>query len=107
MTSRSWVYCLGVLLASGAEGAHETGRLILTSPAGGESWSAGSLHHITWKADRLPATTSLRAAYSTDGGRTWAPAGKAPAGAGKLLWKVPEALSRGCKIRLSVPEGPS
>src|SRR5262249_14972010 len=82
-------------------------RLALTSPVGGESWSAGSLHWITWQTEGLSADASVLASFSTDEGKTWTEAGKAPVSAGRLLWKVPDAPSRTARVRVSISGGPS
>src|SRR4051794_24078228 len=87
--------------------AREAPRLALTSPAGGESWSAGSLHWITWRAEGLPPGASVLASFSADEGKTWAEAGKEPAAAGRLLWKVPDRPSRAARVRLAVTGGPA
>ncbi|HZP80970.1 MAG TPA: hypothetical protein VFB21_04975, partial [Chthonomonadaceae bacterium] len=78
---------------------------VITSPSGGETWSAGSLHHVTWKSKGIPANTPLTIACSTDGGKSWVEVGKATLGAESFLWKVPATLSRDCLLRLSGPGG--
>ena len=80
-------------------------KLTLTSPNGGETWAAGSLHQITWKAEGLATTAEIRAEVSTDGGKTWTPAGKSIAGTGSLLWKIPDTLTRDCIVRLMTSAG--
>jgi hypothetical protein len=77
--------------------------LSLTSPLGGETWAAGSLHAITWKATGQ-SDAVVQAEASTDSGKTWAAVGQAPAGAGSVLWKVPDTLTDRCLVRLSAPE---
>lgn len=97
--------CVLFLLAVGTPAGYgrEPARLTLTSPSGGEAWAAGSTHRITWKAEGFAGTAEVRVEVSTDGGKTWTPAGKATAGAGSLLWKIPDALTRECVVRLSAP----
>lgn len=82
----------------------EPGKLILTSPAGGESWAADSPHWITWRAEGLAGAALVRVEMSTDGGRKWAMVGKTTASAGALLWKIPDARSRDCLVRLSADD---
>src|SRR5437016_7541068 len=82
-------------------------RIEVASPSGGEAWSAGSSHHVAWKADGLPASTPLTIAFSVDAGKNWVEVGKAPAGTGHFLWKVPNTPSRECLVRLSAPGGPA
>src|SRR4051812_25637222 len=107
-TSPMHRYALAAAMALLHTGAFAGGapRLALTSPAGGESWSAGSLHWITWRSEGVAAGASVLASFSADDGKTWAEAGKAAAGGGRLLWKVPGPPSRTARIRLSVTGGP-
>ncbi len=44
------------------------GRLVLTSPIGGEEWQVGSLHTITWNSINV---NSIKLEYSLDNGTTW------------------------------------
>ena len=94
------VWVPGVLLGLAARTSAEP-SITLTSPAGGETWSAGSKHFLTWKADIFPVGAELRITYSTDGGKAWAViAGTAPNN-GRYLWKVPDTVSKDCKVRLA------
>ena len=43
----------------------------VTSPVGGESWSIGSVHNITWTATDNVTVASVDLALSTDGGATF------------------------------------
>src|SRR5439155_8676422 len=89
------VLAAGVLL--GQEGrAWAAPSITLTSPAGGETWSAGSKHFLTWKADNLRAGAELKITYSTDGGKGWAVLAGAAPNTGRHLWKVPDAVSTDC-----------
>ncbi len=44
------------------------GRLVLTSPVGGEEWQIGSRHNITWNSINV---NNVRLEYSTDNGANW------------------------------------
>jgi hypothetical protein len=83
-----------------APAARAEDALVLTSPAGGESWSVASQHHLTWKGEGLPAGATVRIAFSADGGKTWAPVAEAAPNTGTFLWKVPDAVATGCKVRV-------
>jgi hypothetical protein len=87
--------------------AKQQASLTLLSPAGGETWSAGSLHLVTWKGERLPPGATVEVDWSADGGKTFVGAGKAPATVSRFLWKVPEKVSRDAVIRLRVASGPT
>jgi hypothetical protein len=101
--TRRFVSVLSLLSVTSQAGAiPEPLTLTLTSPAGGETWAADSLHAITWNATGHPDAL-VRAETSTDGGKTWATVGEAPAGTGSVLWKIPDTLTDRCLVRLSAP----
>lgn len=88
----------------------------LVSPAGGETWSAGSSHRITWRAPSAVQAVGIE--WSTDGGATWAPiAGRdgveavvVPSAAGianSFIWKVPEAPGTRFSLRIINAEDPT
>ncbi len=66
----------------------------ITSPTGGESWAAGSAHYVTWTG----AGTAAEISYTIDG-RAWVHI--ASATAGRILWKVPNTLTRTAQVRVS------
>jgi hypothetical protein len=74
--------------------------LRLTSPQGGDRWCADSHHYITWRADGLPADSTVKIAYTADGGKTWHELAATPAKSGRYLWKVPNRLAAECKVRI-------
>src|SRR3954454_14326628 len=75
-------------------------------PAGGVPWSAGSKHVLTWDAARFPAGAPVMVELSTDGGKSWAEAGRG-ANTGRLVWNVPDRPSAVCRLRVHAgrPEG--
>jgi hypothetical protein len=81
-------------------GAVPEPTLTLTSPLGGESWAAGSSHHVTWRADRLASQSEIQVEVSTDGGKKWQVVGKPPKGATSFLWKVPDVVTKSCMVRV-------
>ncbi len=44
------------------------GRLVLTSPLGGEQWQIGSTHNITWNSINV---NNVKLEFSTDNGTNW------------------------------------
>ena len=102
---RSVAAAFWLLLVGATVEARQAGELALLAPTGGETWSAGSLHHVVWKGDKLPAAAMVAIDWSGDGGKTWSPAGKVAVSAGKLLWKVPEKLTSEGMLRLSLAGG--
>ncbi len=72
--------------------------LTLTSPNGGESWSVGSNHNITWQSSNI---SSLMIDYTTNNGVSWIPiVSNATASLNLYSWLVPNTPSANCKIRI-------
>jgi len=69
----------------------------LLGPNGGEVWSSGSIHPITWVASDFPTVTI---SYSSDSGATWNFIATRPSTSGSYGWLVPEISSTGMKIRI-------
>ncbi|MBK7260155.1 MAG: T9SS type A sorting domain-containing protein [Ignavibacteriae bacterium] len=80
------------------QGPVNTDPITLVSPNGGETWSAGSTHGITWNSSGV---STVKIDYSTNGGTTWLPvAGGVAASARAYPWVVPGTLSARCKVRV-------
>jgi hypothetical protein len=94
------VLVTGLLLDPSGRASVEP-SLTLTSPASGETWSAASQHCLTWKADQLRADVEVKITYSTDGGKKWAVITGATPNNGRYLWKVPNAVSKHCIVRVT------
>jgi endonuclease I len=75
------------------------GTLTLTSPVGGESWTGGSAHNITWTSSNI---TNIRIEYTSDGGTNWVTViASTAASANSYAWTVPSTASTNYKIRLT------
>ncbi len=71
----------------------------LTSPAGGESWAAGSSHNITWTSSNI---TNVKLEYTTDAGSNWTTIiASTAASTGSYGWTIPNVSSTNCKVRVS------
>ena len=77
--------------------------LVLTSPNGGEIWSAGTTQGIAWMTDGTVAEIKLE--YSINGGGSWTMiAGPTPAvriAASSYAWVIPTVASTNCLVRIS------
>jgi len=73
--------------------------VFVSSPNGGESWAAGSVHNITWMATGTIANVKLE--YSTNGGTTWTTIVASTANTGTYAWTVPNAGSANGLVRVS------
>lgn len=62
----------------------------LTLPSGGESWTSGDVHDITWTTYVTSKTaTSAKLYYSTDGGTVWILITTITGNPGTYAWTVP------------------
>ncbi|MGE5308174.1 MAG: hypothetical protein ACM3OC_03740, partial [Deltaproteobacteria bacterium] len=75
-------------------------KFTLTSPVGGEIWTVGDQHTITWTT--IGTVANAKIDYSTDGGTTYpgAVAVSAP-NTGTYAWTVPDAISTTVRIRVA------
>jgi hypothetical protein len=73
----------------------------VTAPNGGEVWTIGTTHAITWTASDNAAVDSVSIAYSTDGGATYPRAIAANlANTGTYAWVVPDTRSTTARVRV-------
>ncbi|NPV90546.1 MAG: hypothetical protein HPY50_07230 [Firmicutes bacterium] len=77
---------------------------VLTSPAGGESWTVGSTHNITWTPiPEIFTEMTLDLDFSPDSGVTWTSiATDFEISEGQYAWKVPNTPTTKAKIRITV-----
>lgn len=72
--------------------------LAVTSPNGGESWTVGSAHAITWTA---ASVTSVAIDYTLDDGASWVNlAASVAASAGTWSWTLPSTASALARVRV-------
>lgn len=73
----------------------------VTSPAGGETWKAGSTHAITWTATDNVAVTTVDIAYSSDGGVNYTNViASGVANSGTWNWTVPNSPGTAFRMRV-------
>ena len=77
--------------------APENNSLLLTSPKGGEIFTAGSVKSITWTSSGVAKT---KIEYSTDGGISWTTIAQTQQ-YGSFDWSVADTLSTNCLIKIS------
>ncbi|NQU10665.1 hypothetical protein HQ590_07745, partial [bacterium] len=83
----------------------QTGALEIVSPKGGGRWAAGSQHYILWKSSLAAPDQNPRAEYTTDNGEHWRKLPARAAGAGRILWHLPNLLFPQCRVRVFDPRG--
>ncbi len=72
----------------------------VTSPVGGETWKAGSVHPITWTASDDVGVTAVDLAYSTDGGASYPNSiATSLTNTGSFSWTVPNVVSSTMRVR--------
>ncbi len=73
----------------------------VTSPNGGESWTVGSVHSITWSAADSVGVDSVNIDYSVHGlGGPWAPVAHSLANSGTRGWTVPAPPTDSAAVRV-------
>jgi hypothetical protein len=76
--------------------------LAVTSPNGGESWSGGGIHDITWsvtgEAGPDPGTVDIE--YSADAGLTWSALSAAEPNDGSYAWTIASNPSSQSSVRV-------
>ncbi len=84
---------------------HYPHALSVTSPNGGESWTAGTVRSIAWtstaEAGPDPGTVSLQ--YSTDSGSSWTTLVSGEPNDGSYTWTVPDAPGTRTRVRVLRP----
>jgi hypothetical protein len=73
--------------------------ITVISPNGGESWTVGTSHNITWVSPRTIA--KVRIEISTDNGSIWSDVIESTANNGSYAWIIPNTPSATCLIRIS------
>ncbi|MEZ5066033.1 MAG: S8 family serine peptidase [bacterium] len=71
----------------------------VTSPNGGETWTAGTAHNVTWTWTGSFANVAI--AYSTNAGSTWTTITSSTANDGSYSWTVPSAATTQGRVRVS------
>jgi hypothetical protein len=79
------------------------GEITVTSPNGGENWTAGSLQEIKWTGSG--DITNVNIKYSTDNGVTWNAITQATANDGSFDWTIPDTASDECLVRITSNDG--
>ena len=74
----------------------------LTSPNGGESWTTGSSHTISWSGTDNCTLASFDIALSTDGGNSFAPVVSSQPIDASYNWTVPASLTTQARIRVTL-----
>jgi hypothetical protein len=78
----------------------------ITSPVGGESWAAGTIHNITWTATDNIGVTSIDLALSTDGGATFPTSiASSISNSGTFAWSLPVVLTNQARVRVLARDG--
>jgi hypothetical protein len=73
--------------------------LALLAPNGGESWHVGFNKDITWQW--TGQVGNVRIEFSTDNGESWTDIATSTANDGAFTWRVPDAVSDSCLVRIS------
>ncbi len=72
----------------------------VTSPVGGETWTAGTMQNITYTTTDCPECTTVDISYSIDGGTTWTVISTGASNTGTFSWTVPDTPSANVLIKV-------
>ena len=72
--------------------------ITVTSPNGGETWTAGSSHSITWTSSGTVGNVKIE--YSSDNGSSWSTITSSTPNDGTHSWTVPNLSSTQCLVRI-------
>jgi hypothetical protein len=75
------------------------GDITVTSPNGGETWTAGSSQEIKWTSSG--GIDGVKVEYSHDYGTTWKTIVQTTPNSGSFDWTVPEIASDECLVRIT------
>ena len=75
-----------------------TDSITVTSPNGGESWTAGSSQTITWTSSGTVGNVDIL--YSYNGGSSWNSVIADTANDGSYTWTVPDTPSTNCYVQV-------
>jgi len=73
--------------------------ITVISPNGGENWTVGSSHDITWGATGLVEFVKIE--YSVNNGASWSTVVEQTANNGVYSWIIPNTPSASCRVRVS------
>jgi hypothetical protein len=77
--------------------------ITVTSPNGGENWTVGSSHNITWTS--TGSITDVQIQYSTNSGGSWTTITASTSNDGSYSWTIPDANSSHCLVRVRDTDG--
>lgn len=78
---------------------HPPDGIIVTSPNGGEKWTAGAAHRIKWTS--TGSVGNVKIEYSTDNGSKWSTVTASTANDGIYNWILPNVSSNQCLVWIS------
>jgi hypothetical protein len=94
----------GVYVYTGTGGGGGgTPTLTVTSPNGGESWTAGSVQNITWTTTGTVANVKIE--VSADGGTNYSTLVASTSNTGSYSWTVPSTAGSAYRVRVSDAAG--
>jgi uncharacterized repeat protein (TIGR02543 family) len=73
-------------------------QITLMSPNGGECWTAGTTHSVTWTSSGV---STVKLEYTTNNGNTWLPMSiNKLASGGSYDWTIPNVPSKQCRVKV-------
>ena len=77
--------------------------ITVTSPNGGEVWTAGTAKSVAWTTQGI--LTNVKIDYTINGGSTWKVIAASATNTGLYAWTVPAVVSADCLVRVGAVGG--
>lgn len=97
-----------VVIRAFSPSANQAPTVTVTSPGGGETWTAGSQRTITYTAndpDGGPNPLAIAIDFSSNGGGSWQPVTSGQNNTGSFVWTVPQVATSQARIRVRATDG--
>lgn len=97
--TQSTKVCLATTAQLAQPQTSTSNTLTITSPNGGENWTAGSTHSLTWTSTGTVGNVKIE--YTKNNGSSWSTIIASTTNDGSYSWKIPTTVSSQCKIKIS------
>ncbi len=104
----TWLSIMTVYIGDGSDadftisGTSQTPSITVTSPNGGENWTKGTMHPITWTSTSVPGNVQIRLVRMTSAGSVSRVIARNVPNTGIFNWQIPLRLPVGSGYKIVV-----